>query len=160
MPTCHLAASALGQVLGNKLLFLEATCFGSHFGKCSFGTSLIEDLTRGKYLSEFWVQRSLYFFDNWLVWFCYSSVILLLLSITLIVTETQSGFECTLWLGEMKCHLVVAEIPLPVTAENKDQALTHVETSRVGSLNTTIHFLLASPRDLEIPWKTYFHSSK
>lgn len=67
------------------------------------------------------------------------------------MTETQSGFECTLWLGEMKCHLVVAEIPLPVTAENKAQALTCAERSRVGSLNTTTHFLLASPTDLEIP---------
>lgn len=29
------------------------------------------------------------------------------------MTETQSGIECTLWLGEMKCHLVVAEIHPP-----------------------------------------------
>lgn len=67
------------------------------------------------------------------------------------MTEIKSSFECALWLGEMKCHLVVAEIPLPVTAENKDQALTRVGRSRVGSLNTTTHFLSASPRDLEIP---------
>lgn len=67
------------------------------------------------------------------------------------MTETKSGFDCALWLGEMKCHLVVAEIPLPLTAENKEQALTYVGRSRVGSLNTNAHFLSASPRDLEIP---------
>lgn len=77
MPTCHLATSALGQVLEKKKksLFLGAACFSSHFGKCNFGTSLIEDLTNKMYLSEFWVRRkSLYFFDNWLVFlqFCHS----------------------------------------------------------------------------------------
>lgn len=64
------------------------------------------------------------------------------------MTETQSGIECTLWLGEMKCHLVVVEIPLPVTAENKDQALTHIGRSRAGPLDTTTHLLLVSPTDL------------
>lgn len=52
----------------------------------------------------------------------------------------------------MKCHLVVAEIPLLVTAENKDQVLTRVGRkvkSRVSEQLT--HFLSASPRDLEIP---------
>lgn len=85
MPTCHLAASALGQVLGKKKsLLLGATCFSSHFGKCSFGASFIEDLTSKMYLSEFWVRRRSLYFDNWLVWFCYSFVILLLLNVRLI----------------------------------------------------------------------------
>lgn len=72
------------------------------------------------------------------------------------MTEKKSGFECVILLDEMKCHLVVAEIPLPETTENKDQALTCVRRSRVGSPNTTASFLLASPRDLEIPWKKIF----
>ena len=76
------------------------------------------------------------------------------------VTERKSGFECAIWLDEMKCHLVVAEIPLPVRTENKDQALTCVRRSREGSLNTAAHFLSASPRDLGIHWNKYFHSTK
>jgi len=39
------------------------------------------------------------------------------------VTERKSVFERANWLDEMKGHLVVAEILLPVTMESKDQAL-------------------------------------
>lgn len=73
-----------------------------------------------------------------------------------IVTNFVTERECAIWLDEVKCHLVVAEIPLPVAAENKDQALTCVRRSRVGSLNTTARFLLASPGDLGISCKKIF----
>lgn len=73
-----------------------------------------------------------------------------------VVTNFVTERECAIWLDEIKCHLVVAEIPFPVTAENKDQALPCVRRSRVGSLNTAADFLLVSPGDLGISCKKIF----
>lgn len=74
------------------------------------------------------------------------------------MTARKLSFECAIWLDEMKCHLVVTEIPLPVTTENKDQALTCIRRSRVGSPLPV--FCWHHLEVWEFLGRKYFHSTK